>query len=191
MLDALGANNRGSMALAADDGLNIFFFHFDQALGSNGGCAMVAGDAYKLAAFQSSAEFTPYSLVAGAAKIATIGVAPYVAHIGHGLALHHIVTSKGACLLSTDRDLVTVQANRPTFPRISYRALRLIAVPYVHFEGACLHYLGVKLLASAIVAGNGLFQLGRICDRLSLALKLLDRLLGVVHYFLAARTGFL
>src|SRR5262249_16762688 len=151
----------------------------------------VAGDAYKLAACQSSVELGSYCLVAGGAKIAAIGGDPYVANISHCLTLHHIVTRKGEFFLSTDPDVVTVVPNRPTFPRFGYRALRLIAVAYVHFDGACLHYLGVKLFAAAIVAGYGLFQLGRICDRLSLTLKLLDRLLCVVHYFFAARTGFL
>jgi Fe-S cluster biogenesis protein NfuA len=40
-------------------------------------------------------------------------------------------------------------------PRLGYNALRLIAVPYVHFEGACSHCGVVKALASAIVVGGG------------------------------------
>src|SRR5689334_12675334 len=100
---------------------------------------MVAGDANKLTAFQSSAKLISYCLIGCAAKIAAVGVAPYVSNIGHGVALHYIVTSKGDGFLSTSLDLVTVQANRPTFPRLGYKVLRLIVVPYVHFEGACVH----------------------------------------------------
>src|SRR6185503_7727068 len=139
MLDALGANNCESMALAVHYGLNIFFFHFDHALGSDRGCAMVAGDTYKLAAFQSAVKLVSYCLIGGTAKIAAVGIAPYGSNIGHGVALHYIVTSKGDGFLSTYLDLAAVQANRTAFPRLGYKALCLIVMPYVHFEGAGSH----------------------------------------------------
>src|SRR5689334_949814 len=100
---------------------------------------MVASDADKLAAFQSAAKLVSYCLVGCAAKIAAVGVGPYASNIGHGRALHRLVASKGDCFLSASFDLVTVQTNRTTFPRLGYKALRLIVVPYVHFEGACVH----------------------------------------------------
>jgi hypothetical protein len=98
-----------------------------------------ARDIDELAMLHTAVQFAHNCVTGGEAKIACEGVSLYLAHVGHGFLLHGIIASISHCFLSAFFNFVLGQAERPARPRFSYQTLRLVAVPYVQFEGACAH----------------------------------------------------